>query len=393
VPKLGLIGKSGVSPARSRHCKQSKSASNTTQPIDWGRRQTTFKCRFEPGDLPGLCSKVLRRTETLRQVTGFPQANSRYLLPNLSSSPGSGTSVCSKSFLISRRSFTGALCALIVSSPIYAQQRTLRIVSTAPSITEVLFALGLGYQVVGVSRYCEFPASVQKLPKVGTYIKPDPEAIARLRPDLVILQRSSPDLTDRLNALHISFIEVPHGTLKDVFGGIQTIAQATGIAARGAQLIASINNSLNAIHTKAKGMPSPRLLAILDRKQGTLTDLTAVGPDNYTNQIFEIAGGANVLARPGLPHYPHISLETVIRENPDIILDLSSTQASEADRLAVRSSVLALWRENKELNAVRTGHVYFGTSNALLVPGPRAPEAAQTLFDFMHSAPNSGRAS
>jgi len=115
-----------------------------------------------------------------------------------------------------------------------------------------------------------------------------------------------------------------------------------------------------------------------------LTDLVAIGPSNYVNQILEIAGGLNVLAKPGLPQYPHISLETVLRENPDVILDLSGTQESEAQRQAARDGTLALWRQNAELTAVRNSHVYVGTSNALLVPGPRTVEAAQRLFDYIH---------
>jgi iron complex transport system substrate-binding protein len=89
-----------------------------------------------------------------------------------------------------------------------------------------------------------------------------------------------------------------------------------------------------------------------------------------------------------LPQYPRISLETVLRENPDIILDLSGTQESEEQRQAARAATLALWRQNSELTAVRSGHVYVGTSNALLVPGPRTVEAAQRLFDYMHGGGN-----
>ncbi len=102
-----------------------------------------------------------------------------------------------------------------------------RIVSTAPTITETLFALGLGKRVVGVSIYCTYPAEATKLPKVGTYLNPDPEAIARLGPDLVILQQISGELSGRLDALHISHIEAPGGTLEDVFKSIRIIGAAS----------------------------------------------------------------------------------------------------------------------------------------------------------------------
>lgn len=298
---------------------------------------------------------------------------------------------------LTRRRFLWSAALATLATQLSAQQRPRRIVSTAPSITEALFALGLGDEVVGVSRFCDFPAVVQKLPKVGTYLAPDAEAIARLAPDLVILQRISNELTDRLRALHIAFIEVPHGTLNDVYTGIDLIAKAAGVPERANVLIDRIEHDLAAIQTRAKGLPSPRVLVIIDRRPGMLADLTAVGPNSYLQQLLEVAGGTNVLAKPGLPIYPRISLETVLRDDPDVILDLSGEQKSEAERQAASSQVLALWRQNPQLSAVRNGRVVVGISNALLVPGPRAPEAAQLLFDYMYgssaSSHGKGRAS
>jgi iron complex transport system substrate-binding protein len=274
------------------------------------------------------------------------------------------------------------LLAFRISLP--AQTKPQRIVSTAPSITETLFALGLGDRVVGVSRFSNYPPEVQKLPKVGSYVRPDIEAIVRLRPDLVILQQGLSNITDRLAALHTAYTEVPHRTLEDIFSGIQLIAQATGVPDRSAILIAQIRSSLDGIATKAKVLPSPRVLVIVDRKQGTLSDLIAVGPNNYVNQILVIAGGTNVLSQPGLPEYPRISLETVLREDPDVIIDLSGTQETETARQASRASTLDLWDQYRDLTAVRRGHVYAGTASSLVVPGPRTPIAAQRLFDFVH---------
>lgn len=272
-------------------------------------------------------------------------------------------------------------CALTLP----AQTAPRRIVSTSPSITETLFALGAGDKVVGVSQFSNYPAAAQRLPRVGSYVRPDVEAIARLAPDLVILERGSSELTSRLNALHISFLDVPDRSLEDIFTEIRLIGKAVGMPDRAASLIAQIESSLHAIQARAKTTPSPRVLVIVSRQQGTLGDLTAVGPDNYVNQVIEIAGGVNVLAQHGLPQYPGISLETVLRENPDVIIDLSGTQQTEAARRASRASTLALWAKYQEIKAVRNGHVYAGTADSLVVPGPRTPIAAQRLFDFIHA--------
>ena len=277
-----------------------------------------------------------------------------------------------------------AVLLLIRPLPLSAQTKPQRIVSTAPSITETLFALGVGDRVVGVSRFSNYPPQVQKLPKIGGYVGPDVEAIARLTPDLVIFQRGPTELPDRMNALHIPFVEVPHRTLEDIFTEIQLIGKAAGVPDRSAALIAHIKEALDAIQSRAKTMPSPRVLVIVDRQQGTLNNLTAVGPNNYVNQILEIAGGTNVLAQAGIPQYPRISLETVLRENPDVIIDLSGTQETEAARRGSGVATVALWGQYHDLAAVRNGHVYAGTTNSLVVPGPRTPIAAQQLFDFVH---------
>ena len=285
---------------------------------------------------------------------------------------------------IQRRLFRFATVLLLAGAVTAAQDKPQRIVSTSPSITETLFALGIGDRVVGVSQFCNYPPEVQKLPKIGSYIKPDAEAIARLAPELVVLERNSSALTERLNALHIAFIEVPHSTLEDIFSEIQIIGKAAGVPERSASLIAQIKGSLDAIQSKAKATPSPRVLVIVDRQQGALNNLIAVGPANYVNQILEIAGGSNVLAKSGVPQYPRISLETVLRENPDVIIDLSGTQETEAARRASRASTLALWGQYGEMAAVRNHHVYAGTTDSLVVPGPRTPMATQRLFDFVH---------
>src|SRR5580698_8024137 len=105
-----------------------------------------------------------------------------------------------------------------------------RIVSTFPSITETLFALGAGDRVVGVSNYCRYPAAALSLPKVGTYTKPDPERIALLRPDLVFIQQSAAALAERLDALGLKHYAIKIGSLAEVYSMIHDIGGAIGLS-------------------------------------------------------------------------------------------------------------------------------------------------------------------
>jgi len=297
-----------------------------------------------------------------------------------------------RSLPLTRRGFVSWIAFAALASRLSAQQRPHRIVATSPSITETLFALGLGDQVVGAAQFSDFPPAAGKLPRVGSYIAPDVEAIARLTPDLVILERTSSELTGRLQALRIPFIQVPHVTLDDAFTAIDLIAKAAAVPERGTSLIDRIQRDLAAIKEKAKGLPSPRVLVIVDRRPAMLADMTALGPGNYLEQLLEIAGGTNVLANASIPPYPRISLETVLRNDPEVIIDLSGQRESEAERQALAQQTLSLWREHPQLAAVHRSEVVAAISTALLVPGPRAAEAAQRLFDYIHGGNSKGSA-
>src|SRR6476619_7181877 len=133
----------------------------------------------------------------------------------------------------------GLIALVAMAGALGAQPR--RIVSTAPSITETLFALGLGDRVVAVSQYCHYPAEATKLPKIGSYLKPNVEAIVGLRPDLVIIQAKMPDsVSGQLQRMKLPVLEVEHGTLETMFAGIRDIAARAGAPERGVKLEAEI---------------------------------------------------------------------------------------------------------------------------------------------------------
>ncbi|HEY1946959.1 MAG TPA: helical backbone metal receptor [Bryobacteraceae bacterium] len=266
-----------------------------------------------------------------------------------------------------------------------AQAQPRRIVSTAPSITETLFALGLGPSVVGVSNYCRFPPEVVKLPKVGTYLKPNAEAIARLSPDLVVIKKLSNDLSTRLTALGIPYVEVEIETLPQLYTAIETLGKAAGVDTQAKTLVNGIEARLNVVRQKTAGLPKPKVLFIVGRRAGTLADFVAVGSDSYLNQLIEIAGGVNVLQQSSLPAYPRISLETVIRSNPDFIIDTSTPMMGNDQ---ARAATEVLWQEHKELTAVRNHHLRVLNADEFVVPGPRVAEVVELLSGILHERDN-----
>jgi len=268
--------------------------------------------------------------------------------------------------------------ALLLALAAFAQPA--RIVSTSPSITESLFALGLGDRVVGVSTYCHYPPAVLRLAKIGTFIKPDAEMIAVLRPDLVVVQRAkSPvPLPGKLAALGIRYVEVEPGSLAEVYTLIQDIGRATGVEARAASLVASIRARLDAIRAESQSAKRPTVLLIVGRDPGLLSNLIGVGPGAYLDELIAIAGGKNMLADSKL-QYPHISMETVLRADPDVILDAGAMGTTQNDGTKGEEELKQPWMAQRGLKAVRNRTVFGLTSETLVVPGPRVVEAVEII--------------
>jgi iron complex transport system substrate-binding protein len=260
-----------------------------------------------------------------------------------------------------------------ISLTLALQAQPTRIVSTFPSITETLFALGAGNRVVGVSDYCRYPAAALSLPKVGSYTKPDAEKIALLRPDLVFIQRSAANLADRLDALGIKHVEVTVGSLAEVYSMIREIGRAVGLRETAEKLNTDIRSRLEAVRVQAAGRPRPKVLIVVGRTPGTLSNLKAAGPAPYIGELLEIAGGSNVLTGTAIA-YPQISLETVVRLNPDIILDTSNMGGGATD-----ASLREPWLTHRELAAVQTRMVFGLTSESLITPGPRVVDAVELI--------------
>lgn len=278
---------------------------------------------------------------------------------------------------------TCTLWAVVV--PASAAEVPARVVSTSPSITETVFALGLGDRVVGVSSYCRYPAAVTRLPRVGSFLRPDTELIARLRPDLVIVHGGPNGVPGHLSALGIKSVIVERGTLASVYSSIQKIGAAAAVPDRADILVKQIQGRLAAVRAAAAKRPSRKVLVIMGRQPGRLGDLIAVGRGSYVHDLVELAGGVNVLGDPSLPEYPRISMETVIRLQPDLIVDAGDMGETVEEHVRRQPITERLWRQQANVDAA----VHAVTSDAFVVPGPRVVEAAETLARWLADLPPS----
>jgi iron complex transport system substrate-binding protein len=271
------------------------------------------------------------------------------------------------------------LIALLLAAAAGAQPPPQRIVSTAPSITETLFALGIGGRVVAISNYCHYPPEAMKLPRVGSYLEPNAEVIARLRPDLVIIQRLPNNLSGSLRQLGLNVAEVDNGNLARNLGTIFEIGRAVAAEDAARKLSGRIQADLEAIRRAHAASPKRRALFIVGRNPGRLDGIVAVGRGSYLNELIAIAGGVNVLAEGPAP-YPKIALETVVRLKPDVIIDMGEMADTDKVTEEKRRSVEALWRSRPEIRS----RVYAVASDIYVVPGPRMVDAARAIARMLH---------
>jgi len=273
------------------------------------------------------------------------------------------------------------LLILLLAPILQAEPR--RVVSTAPSFTETVFALGAGDRVVGVSTYCHFPPSVKALPQVGTYLKPNIEAIVRLKPDLVLVHSEHQQEVKQLQSLGIATLPLNNTGLEDTLATIRQAGQALGLPNKATALEASLRGQLKALQQQTAGKPPKTILFIVGRTPGRLDGLIAVGKGSFLNELMVIAGGRNVLADSPVT-YPRISLEAILRLDPDVIVDMGDMAETTGVTEQHKQSVVALWAQNKQLKAVRQKRVFAVAADIFVVPGPRLVEAAQAFQDMMH---------
>jgi iron complex transport system substrate-binding protein len=279
-----------------------------------------------------------------------------------------------------------ALLALTVGlAAAQAPRAPMRLVSTSPSITETLFALGLGDRVVGVSTYCRFPPDATRLPKVGSFLAPDVELIARLKPDLVFLNTGPNSAAAQLAALRVPAAVIDRtGALETVPSTIRQIGSAAGVPDAADRLVTSINGRLERVRSAVAGRAPRSVLIIVGRQTGTLNDMVAVGHTSYLGAIAAMAGGRNALPTTIKPEYPRISMETVISLSPDVIIDIGEMGESPVDAERRRQITEGLWKRQTLVKAAREGRVFVSTDEAFTVPGPRVVQVAETMAAWFH---------
>ena len=255
-----------------------------------------------------------------------------------------------------------------------------RIVSLVPALTEILFAIGAGSQVVGVSSFDTFPPEVQALPRVGALLDPDTERVLSLRPDLIITYASQDDAERRFSRAGIRTYSYRHEGVAGVFDTIRTLGAVTGHEAGAVRLARDLQATLDEVRARVKGRPRPRTLLVLERQPGTLRGIYASGGAGFLHEILDAAGGTNVFADvAGESVQP--SHETLIREAPEVVIELRATGGTGPAELR---DVQAAWSALASIPAVRNGRLHLLTGQYLVIAGPRLGAATEAIARALH---------
>ena len=249
-----------------------------------------------------------------------------------------------------------------------------RVVCASPAVAEIVYALGCGDRVVGVSEFADFPPEAATKPSIGGALSPNRERILALAPDGILAQGQAVALETFARAQGLGFRSVPLDTLADLRAAIAAFAEVLGVPERGRELLERMAADFAALPARE---PVSVFIA-LGHAPGDFAGLMTAGPGTFLSEIAARAGGSNVFADVATL-WPKVSQEALVRRQPALVLDFQSAPADAVRRAAL----VADW----EKRGFRAEQVRILDEDFLLKPGPRAAQAAARIAAAIGGAP------
>ena len=268
----------------------------------------------------------------------------------------------------STRSFTDD-----VGHTVALQQVPRRIVSLAPSLTEILFLIGVDSSVVGVTDYCDYPAAAKSKAKIGGMLNPNIERILALQPDLVLMSGSGNMRSDfeKLTSAGIAvYVSYPR-SIDAVFKSIVDIGDLNGKRRRADSLVAQLQIRRDSLVRQAYTRKKETVLMIL-----SLNPLVAIGPKTFLSELVTTANGQNIV-HDSSTAYPVLSREEILRRQPGVIIATNDIVRSIDD-------ILAPYPEWKSLSAIRNKRVAIVDASIVSRPGPRIIDGLEAIIHAIH---------
>lgn len=253
-----------------------------------------------------------------------------------------------------------------------------RIVSIAPSTTEILFAVGAGDKVVGVTKYCNYPPEADALPEIGGYSADSisVEAIVNLTPDLVVAGTADQaPVVEALDQAGIPALVFDPKSFDEVYANIEQIGDLTGTTAQADEVVAEMRGRIQAVTEKVATVPAEErptvFYEVFDEP------LLTAGPNTFIGQMIALVGATSIFADAG-EDYPTVSAEAIIERDPDAIVGPDS----HGDKLT--PELLAQRPGWGDLSAVKERRIYLLDGDMVSRPGPRLADATEALATVLY---------
>jgi iron complex transport system substrate-binding protein len=244
----------------------------------------------------------------------------------------------------------------------------------------MLFAIGAGDRLVGVSSFDEYPPEVSRITRVGGLLDPNLERIFALKPDLAIVYGTQEDLHRQLRRAGIGIYAYRHAGVPDVTRVMRELGSRLALQASAERAARQIEGGLDAVRRRVAGRGRPRVLLVFGRERGALRSIYASGGRGFLHDLVEIAGGIDVLADVDRESV-QATTELILARAPEVIVEIHGGEVLSDEAAAQEANV---WRALSSVPAVQRGRVHVLSGQELVVPGPRIVRAAERLASAIH---------
>lgn len=241
-----------------------------------------------------------------------------------------------------------------------------RAVSLAPNLTEIVFAVGAGGKLSGVTTYCDYPADARNIAKIGDTLKPNIETIVALKPEIVFVSTASQieTFTQILDAQNIAYFVTNPDSLEGIYKSVNQIGEILGTEEKARKVVENLQNRVTEIENKTRNLDKPKVFVQLDKS------LYTIGKDSFLTDLIERGGGVSV-TKTVETAYPKISKETASALNPQVIILSDSADNREPNEVFANS------------DAVKNGKVFRIDADILSRPAPRIVDALEQIAESL----------
>jgi iron complex transport system substrate-binding protein len=266
----------------------------------------------------------------------------------------------------------------ITETAVTIPQEPQRIISIAPSNTEILFALGLEDKIVGITNYCNFPEETKNIEKIGETFPLNLEKIVSLKPDLILAYAGQLNEIPRLRELGLKVIVIEPLNLQETLKSIQMVATIGGIPEKGNILVENLSQRIDQIKTEVSNLEITKKPKVFIG--GIYETIWTPGEGTLFNELISLAGGINIAA--GFSGWAKISPEFIVKEDPDIII-IPIGAMNPGDELKIKENIYQRpgW---SNLSAVKTQKIFIVNEDLFFRPGPRIVDGLERLYKIFY---------